>query len=343
MTTSRIEGEPFLQVNNDFYNEQINKVTDPLLSQFYRLMKSYVRFNMIFLTIGFVECFTLLLLFTFLAHSSLLALSLAIVFLTFFSFFILRIYFQTKQPEQFNELKKRYLNTCKGLIRYQEGVVEHHLALAHACCKLADNLNGKEYGFYKPPVWLDILSPTLEKFSCWWHWQDVHRMKEMLLQACVNEHIKSVKCEPTDLSAHANLANAYVMLSGLYVDPRNIEGYDDDRWLPSDRFTKNFEQKFRRTAEKAIEEFKILKDYAPDDPWVYTQLAYSYHDLHMPEEEIQSYEAILRIQPNDKETLFKLGMLYFQQGHNANGLRIYEQLKRSNYKKAEQLIAYYGG
>lgn len=62
----------------------------------------------------------------------------------------------------------------------------------------------------------------------------------------------------------------------------------------------------------------------------------------MPKEEIKEYETILHLCPDDKETLFKLGKLYFQQGLNAKGLQIYEALKKSHYKKAEGLIAFYG-
>ena len=95
-------------------------------------------------------------------------------------------------------------------------------------------------------------------------------------------------------------------------------------------------------AERAIEEFKILNDYAPEDPWIHAQLAYSYHDLQMPQEEIREYETVLRLKPDDMDTLFRLGVLYFQQGMNAKGLQAYEELKRFHYKKAEALIGYYG-
>jgi len=95
-------------------------------------------------------------------------------------------------------------------------------------------------------------------------------------------------------------------------------------------------------AERAIEEFKVLNDYAPNDPWVHAQLAYSYHDLQMPKEEIKEYETILKLNPGDRDTLYKLGLLYFQEGMNAQGLRIYEELKRSHYKKAESLMENYG-
>jgi tetratricopeptide (TPR) repeat protein len=75
---------------------------------------------------------------------------------------------------------------------------------------------------------------------------------------------------------------------------------------------------------------------------VHAQLAYSYHDLKMPQEEIKEYETLLTLIPGDHEIIFKLGMLYFQQGLNAQGLRMYDQLKRTHFKKAEDLIKFYG-
>lgn len=167
-------------------------------------------------------------------------------------------------------------------------------------------------------------------------------MKELLLSCSIEEHLKAVKCEPTNLDVHASLANAYVMLSALYADPRKFHDYDEEKYIPQERFSDAMEKRFRTIAERAIEEFKILNDYAPDDPWVHVQLAYSYHDLQMPKEEIREYEIVLKLRPDDHETLFKLGMLYFQQGMNAKGLKIYELLKKTSYKKAESLISFYG-
>lgn len=342
MTTFSLEGEDYFQFDTIFFNDQINRVVDDILPQFNWMIKKYVIFHLLFLFVGVLE-FTFLFFFsTFLVQSSLLAFSLALIFLTFFSYFVLRLYVQTKKPEQFNEIKEQFLNSCKDLLDFREEIPEHHLALATACTKFAISLEGKEYSYYRFPQWLEFLRPTTEKFSRWWHWHDIHQMRDMMLVASVDEHIKIVKFEPTDLEVHAALANAYVMLSGLYVKPHHVEGTDDDRWVYSEKFLQMLERKFRITAERAIEEFKILNDYAPDDPWVHAQLAYSYHDLGMPREEIREYETILRLCPDDKDTLFKLGVLYFQQGENSKGLQTYEELKSSNYKKAEQLINHYG-
>jgi tetratricopeptide (TPR) repeat protein len=101
-------------------------------------------------------------------------------------------------------------------------------------------------------------------------------------------------------------------------------------------------RKFCSAAKRAIEEFKIINNYAPNAPWVHEQMAYSYRDLKMPIEEIQAYEMILLLNPTEVEILFKLGVLYFQLGRNADGLRIYEQLRKLHASKGENLITHYG-
>lgn len=342
MAASRIEADEYFQVDNEYYNEELHKVILSILPQFDKMIRSYIRFNILFSFFAFIELVLLSLFFTFLVQSSFVAFSFAMVFLTLFSYFVLRLYFQAKKPQQFDDFIERFGRGCKNIIKYREGFPEHHVALANSYCKLAVSLQGREYIHYRPPGWLEAFVPTLEKFSCWCFWQDHHKMKELLLESSVREHIKLVKSEPTSLDVHAALANAYVMLSSLYVDPRKSEDFDEDRWIPTNNLVEEYNEKFRTIAKKAIEEFKILNDYAPNDPWVHTQLAYSYHDLQMPEEEIKEYETILKLRPDDKEILFKLGCLYFQQGQNAKGLKLYEQLKHSNLKKAEHLISFYG-
>ncbi len=323
------------------YQENVHKAFEPTFKQFDRTMKRYALFNIFFFVLCSAEVTFLILSFGFLAQSLILSFSLAVLFFTFFAYFTSRVYFQTKKPEQLKGIRNDYISSCKSLLSYHEGIADHHVALANACCKLANRLHGREYNYYTPPKWLKSFAPLMEKISCWWSWQDVHFMKELLLQTAVDEHVKLVKCEPTSLQSHAALANAYVMLSGLYIDPRNLEGYDDERWIPEEKYTEAVNEKFRWTAERAIEEFKILSEYAPDDPWVHSQLAYSYHDLQMPLEEIAEYETIQKLTPNDRDNLYRLGVLYFQHGFNAKGLRVYEELKNGHYKKADLLIKYY--
>lgn len=342
MLESETEVDEAKEADQREYHQHLNRVVAPILKKFDALLTSYVMFSLVFFGAMALEWLLFLFFFAFLAASSVLAICLAGIFLTAFTYLILRLYLQTRKPEQLCALRDEFIEACKSLVQYQEGIAEHHVAIANAGCRFSSLLHDREYLYHKPPGWLDIFAPMAERFSCWWHWREVYKMRELLLLSSVEEHICLVKCEPTNLEVHATLANAYVLLSSLYADPRKLEDYDDERWIPEERFSESMQSRFRATASRAIEEFKILNDYAPNDPWVHAQLAYSYHDLQMPEEEIKEYETILRLRPDDRETLFKLGMLYFQQGQNAKGLRIYEELKHSQYQKAENLIRFYG-
>ncbi len=324
-----------------YYDEGRVQISAAVCSAFDSAIRRYVIFTLAFLVLGAVELAVCLTSFALLVRSSLLAVSLAVMFLTFFSYFILRLYFQSRKEEQFHEILEGAEAQSKELIGYQEGDAEHHLFLANSLVRCASALKDKEYTYYHPPEMLEVLGPMAEQLSCWWHWEDLHKMQELFLQRAIDEQIKLVKCEPTDLEVHAGLANTYVLLSSLYAPPR--PGADDERWIPPERSSAAMKERFRATAQRAIEEFKILNHYAPNDPWIHAQLAYSYHDMHMPEEEIRCYETILRLKPGDVETQLKLGMLYFQQGQNAKGLQVYEGLKRSHHKQAETLLAFYGG
>lgn len=342
MGMTEVEDDVFYQIDKDHYLAQIQELIDFFIPQFKRIVSSYIRFNIFYFLLIFCQISALAFFLGSFSRSYMLALSLAGLFLTGFSYFILRLYFQAKKPEQILDLLDRYIEASQSVLSFVEGIPEHHSALAQSCCKLAAGLHGFEYNQFQLPSWLEILSPSLEKLSCWCYWHDVYKTKEVLLLLSVDEHIKMVKYEPTCPDMHTALANSYIMLSGLYADPRKLEGYDEERWMPRERYDPQMQQKFRAAAERAIEEFKILSEYAPNDPWVHAQLAYSYQDLQMPLEEIREYEIILKLRPDDKETLYKLGVLYFSQGFNAKGLRVYDQLKHYNYKKAEHLIQFYG-
>jgi tetratricopeptide (TPR) repeat protein len=341
MTTTYVKDPLLLHTDSFFKNEQIIKIIQPILPQFDRLIRTHLIFNMLFLVSIAAESLLLLVFFTNLVRSSFLAIGIALLFLTVFSYIIFRIYFQAAKPEQLLQLKNQFVTNFKTLFHYQEGIPEHHLALAVSCTRLSDMLAGKEDSYYRPPSWLNFLTPSLEKFSVWWHWQDLLKMRELFLKASIEEHIKLIRIEPTNMEFHTALANAYVMLSTLYASQCKQLGASENSWMGRQHYADELEIKFRQISEKAIEELKIINEYSPNDPWIHLQLAYSYHDLNLPLEEIREYENILRINPSDMEALYKLGTLYFQQGMNAKGLKIYEELKRMHHKKADSLLKFY--
>ena len=342
MINSTSENTVFTNEEKKLFQSRLIQLYPPTIQLLEKTLKKYFLFNCCFVFLIIVEllyfCFQL----TFLVQAFAVALHLAILFATVFSYAALRLYLSAYKKEKLQKLKKNFVMRCQKSLASLQPQPEYYTLAAEACCQLASQIHGMEYVIYPLPVGLKILQSLLSKISCWCHWDDVHFFKEMLLKACIDQYIQFVRAFPTDLEAHAGLANSYVMLSGLYVDPRTFEESHEDHWILAKKYDETFQHKFRLIAQKAIEEFKILSDYAPNDPWVHVQLAYSYHDLQMPQDEIREYETILQICPQDKEVLYKLGQLYFEQGQNAKGLQVYEALKKSNYKKAEDLIHFYG-
>lgn len=306
-----------------FFQHNLPQYYRAILREFRRVTHSFVSFNLLFLALFASELFLFFFFLPFLSKSAVLAFALGGIFLTCFSYFILLFYYQAKKPEQLFQLKNQFLQSCRQVLPIPPGEAQHHLSLADALCKLSSYLHDFEWNFYNVPKFLNPLSSLISRFSAYCYGEDVFKMKVLLLEAAVDEHLKQIRSTPTDLEVHASLANTYVALSKIYKES-------------------NLEEKFKRTARLAMEEFCILSQYAPNDPWVHEQLAVGYRDLGMVEEEMREVETLLKLRAQDKEILYRLGSLYFEQGMNAKGLQIYDELKKANFKKAEDLIGSYG-
>ena len=320
-------------------NETFGAAEERFIRSFDRKILSFVRVNGIFITAFVIECILFSLFLPFFLKSAFLAIIIAVFFLTIFSYFILKQYLESQKLSYFEALLENFLSLNQDQFAKSSS---KEIEIAKICTRIAHRLYQREYKYYAPPKFLGFLYPLTERISAWMHWHDVHQMRELLLDRAVEEHIKLVRKEPTNPDVHAHLANAYVMLSGLYVKPGSLENMENERWVPEQKYGENMHLLFQEAAKNAVEEFKILKEYAPNDPWIYMQLAYSYRDLKMPEDEKEAYESILSLRPQDHETRFNLGMLYFRRGDNARGLKEFEELKKAHYSKADELLCIYG-
>ncbi len=308
-----------------------------ILRQFKKTMAIFAWFKIGFVCLFLLEALFLMWFFVFFAQSSLFAIFLGVIFLTVFTYLVLFFYFQTKKPEQLQKLKDRFMQSCRQMSNLPKEAAEHHLLLAQAALKLVGELQNFEEKYYQAPSGLYFLSSLFSKIGIFLHQEDVFLLKEELLFGAIDEHVSQIRMTPTDLEVHASLAHAFVLLSRLYADAHSRSHSGLSKSLEA-----KMEKKFEIACLRAVEELKILNDYAPNDPWVHAQLAQCYQTLDMPNEEAAEYEVLLKLSPNDKEVLFHLGKLYFALGQNAKGLRIYEDLKKMSYKKAEDLIALYG-
>ncbi|MBN1915111.1 MAG: hypothetical protein JW769_04410 [Parachlamydiales bacterium] len=261
----------------------------------------------------------------FLAFSSFVALNVGLMFLTVFSYFILLFYFQAKKPMQMKDLRQSFIGFCRQMVAIPKGESEHHLSVAHALLRLVGNMQDMEYSYFS------LNNRFLQRLSYFLHHKDVFLMKEGFLIAALEEHIEQIHYTPTDLEVHASLSNTYITLAKLYQEEA------------SHARGKKYGLKCNICSVRSVEELKILKSFAPNDPWVHAQLAQVYQSLDQKEEEAQEYETILNLSPNDLEVWYRLGRLYFQLNKAAEGLKIYDKLKKRSYKKADDLLRFYEG
>ena len=120
-----------------------------VLDQFRQITRAYALFHITFFLIGFVELFLFLFFFSFFAKSSMLAFSLAAIFLTGFSYFVLLFYFQAKKPEQFHLLLQNYM----------QGSKDAHEDILQSLSQLVSLLQGQEHHYYPLPESFKTLAP----------------------------------------------------------------------------------------------------------------------------------------------------------------------------------------
>lgn len=317
--------------------QELSEQIHPFVARFWQINYRYVLFHIVFSCALFFQLICFSLFFSKLAQTTLIAFCLAGIFLTIFIYLVLMFNLQARRPEKFLALRDEFVAACKKSFPYSP---ESQKAVAETLIFFINTLSIRPLD----TTWLKFSKTVLElveKFRIWTQWKDLLKMKEMLLMASIREYIELIKSNPSDLETHASLASAYLALSKLYRDPSKLALNGAIEWMPADYQSEKMRQKFEAALLRALEEYQIIDGYAPNDPWVHAARASIYHELQQVEKESAEYEKILKIAPQNSEVLLRLGALYFKQGQNAAGLKIYDQLKSLGGEKAEQLIAYY--
>ena len=323
------QNEQVFRFNHLFFQKKAQKNFQETILSFKKILRSFLIFNFIFISVIFCQIVSFAILFSFLTSSLTLSVILASFFLTVFSYFILFFYIQGKKTDQLMVLKERFLENCRRALNLPQGAAEHHLSVALAALKLketiSESFNKENKRFFHSYLFKIILAV---------HKDDLFIFQEKLLISSIEEHIKQLRFTPTDLEVHASLANAYTILTALYASAKDS--------FFSKLKKSELAKKHLAALKSTIEEYKILNDYAPNDPWIHLQLADSYKKINLKHSELKEYETAYKLCPNDNNILYKLGVLYFEMGKNSKGLRIYEELKSRNYQNSEKLLSYYG-
>lgn len=326
--------------NTASFQEKIASLSDPFIKRVRRITRSYIFFHTFFILALSFELIIFGLLFSVSLQSTAMAFWLAGIFLTVFTYLVLLFYLQGRRPERLMQLRDEYIETAQTCIPFHQGTLEYHCCITEAIVHLIAKLR-------IPSIenrWIlasETLTYLVEKFRIWTRWKDLLKIKEMLLLSSIHEHIRLIKREPADLEAHASLASNYVALAGLYQDPKKLALNENLCWMPPEYDSEEMIRKFQVALERALEEYHIIDEYAPNDPWVHAQRASLYKELNQVDEEQKEYEKILEIDPNNSEILLRLGKLYFRKGANAKGLKIYDLLQSIAPEKEQELITFY--
>lgn len=311
------------------------------LKHFKKVLFSYILFHSLFIIAFALETAFLMTLYFLGNTSSLFAIGIFSLILSVFSYLVLIFYFQAKKPEQFKQLKDWFLSVCKKSIPEEMSQSDYHLFLAQSLYTFASLFHIKELPVYLSSFPIVSFQRLMKKCCYMWHWKDFQKMKEILLLDCIYQHLSLLKHEPTNLEVHASLGNSYLTLASVYKSMHR-ESLSQQEPLSLEDLKEEFLKNFKNSISKAIEEYKIISASShEDDPWVLAQLATCYHELEMYDKEIEHFEKILEISNSNQEVMSRLAYLYFQEGRNAQGFKLYKIIKEIDPKKAGDLFDYY--
>jgi tetratricopeptide (TPR) repeat protein len=338
--TSSYYSKKASNIHQTFFQKQSTKNCKSAVKHFKKstFYFAFVKVVLLLTIIAEILCFFTL--FPLFNSSILFATTIGSLFLTTFIYFVLLFYFETKKPEVFDKIKNNFLTCSRQSISIAPNTAEYSLSIIQTLLKLTALFNNFEYSYYKLPRWLNFLSPITQNISLLLHKKDVFALQEMLFLEVITEHINQIKYTPTDLEIHASLASTYVSFSKFYMSEENKLNILEKHQKKKRNII--LKEKSQFYAHRAIEEYMILRDYAPNDPWVHAQLAQSYKTLEILDKEALELENILKLSPNDTEIMYRLGIVYFKLGKNSKGLNIYEKLIKKGIQKAENLLDYYG-
>lgn len=340
MTTTSTKRDSCVVFNTEEFQQKITNLCGPFVNRFWGINQGYILFHTVFIAILTIEFIVFGLLLSHSLQSTAMAFWLAAIFLSVFTYLVLLFYHQGRRPERLIQIRDEYMEAIQAGVPFDLGTLEYHCCITKAITQFISNLQIEKI----TSRWIlasDTLSYLSEKFRIWTKWKDLLRLKEMLFLASIQEHIRLIKNEPSDLEAHASLASNYVGLASLYQDPKNLTLNEELCWTPPEYESEEMRAKFEMALERALEEYHIIDEYAPRDPWVHAQRASLYKELERHEKEQKEYEEILQVDPENHEILVRLGKLYFRKGENAKGLKVYDDLQRIDGEKAGELITYY--
>ena len=252
--------------------------------------------------------------------------------LTLFSYLILLFYYQAKKPQDFQDLRRYFIQACRKEIEEQRPNQEEHLFLAKAAESLTGKLAKNQFYFSQ--------NSSLSSFIRLLSFKDVEKMQELLMYAAIQELIEKIKLDPLDAETHLSLTKSYLAMYRLYQSP--LEEPLSRFWIVQRIIqTEKRQKRVDASLLLAMEELKIGLSNKVDDSWALLELANCYEALNLKENELETLKKLQLLHNVDDSLLLRIGKIYFTLGKIAEGLEIFSTLKNRNVHLSFELIDSY--
>ena len=186
MTTTSTRDSCIVFNTTDF-QEKIRTLSYPFVKQFFRINRNYIFFHTFFIFALSLQTLNFGLFFSTLLQSTAMAFSLAALFLTLFTYFVLLFYLQGRKPEKLAQLRDEYIEGARTCIPFDPGSLEYHCCITEAIVHMISQLRIASAS----SRWIlasETLTYLTEKFRIWTRWKDLLKIKEMLLLATINPY-----------------------------------------------------------------------------------------------------------------------------------------------------------
>jgi len=273
-------------------------------------------------------------------HSLYTPASFALLFLAIASYALISYYQKNKKLDVIDSITKDFRHYCSlHLSKSIESGEERHLGIAECMRDLAEALHSQE---------LFTLTIHPFKFSkshiishyLYFHYSDILYFQEKLLEVSLEQHAYILEDCACSLPFHSSLSKTYATLSIIYKMPK---GKHLEKAFSYSNITKQseFAARLNKYYSLAVEELKIICEISGGEAWTHQELASLYAKFDDSEKEMGQYEILTTKISDDKEILYKLGLLYFKHGKTAKGLTTYNKLRKLDALYAKNLLNHY--
>ena len=239
------------------------------------------------------------------------AASIAILFFSLSSYILISFYQKNKKLDYLTKICDEFIRNCS--IQLSKNITDNeelHLAITECAQDLSDSIEHEEL-FYLNIYPFKFSKNHIFLYFLYFHYNDFITLKQTILKLSLENLGKIIEESACSLQFHHSLSKTYSSLASCYRKPygRHLE-----KAYRCIIFFKKiyFEEQLNKYYNRAEDEMFILCDLSNNESWTHIELANLYSEFGDTEKEMKQYENILEKISDDKEIIYKLGILFFK-------------------------------